>query len=362
MKEKNVVIIGNGVAGVTAARFVRKLDTSAKIVMISPETEHFYSRPALMYIYMGHQTFEQTKPYEDHFWTKNRIDLIRDFVTDIDIEMRTVSLRDSNETLKYDDLVLATGSNSNWFGWKGQDATGVQALYNYQDLESMEENTRNINRAVILGGGLIGVEMAEMLSSRNIPVTYLIRERGFSSHFLSHEEAIMVSGHVRAHGVDLREETELDEILSDTNGRVRAVRTNKGEEITCEFVGITVGVRPNIKLAASSGIEVDRGILANDLMLTSVPHIYAVGDCVQMRVPKQGRRPIEPVWYTGKIQGKTAAHNIRGRTAPMNRAFGITRQNFSISSIRCTETLNPFSRNQKRPCIGSTISKISRYE
>ena len=185
-----LVIIGNGISGVTVARHVRKL-SDMNILIISAETEHFFSRTALMYVFMGHMKFEHTKPYEDHFWQKNRIDLKQGQITDINTDEKILTLA-SGEHIDYSQLVLATGSQSNKFGWPGQDLPGVQTLFSYQDLELMENNSKYAKRAVMVGGGLIGVEMAEMLISRGIQVTFLVREDRFWGNILPHGEAELV--------------------------------------------------------------------------------------------------------------------------------------------------------------------------
>ncbi len=305
------MIIGNGIAGVTAARFIRK-QSDDPITIISSETDHFFSRTALMYIYMGHMTYEHTKPYEDWFWEKNRLDLIRDHVVKIDTRKKRLVLK-SGKKLEYDVLIIATGSLSNKFGWPGEDLKGVQGLYSYQDLENMEYYTRGIKRAVVVGGGLIGIEMTEMLLSRDIPVTFLVREESFFNVVLPVEESRMVSRHIREHGVDLRLETELKEILPGENGRVKGVKTKQGEVINCEFVGLTVGVHPNIEFLKDSEIETDKGVLVNDYFETNIEDVYAIGDCVQMKDPRPGRKAIEPVWYAGRIHGETVAQTITGR-------------------------------------------------
>ena len=129
----NIAIIGNGISGITAARWIRKLSDHS-ITVISSESEHFYSRTALMYIYMGHMRYEDTKPYEDWFWKKNRIDLIKDHVISISTDDHSITLREGG-LLKYDKLIIASGSKSNKFGWPGQDLNGVNGLYHLQDLE-----------------------------------------------------------------------------------------------------------------------------------------------------------------------------------------------------------------------------------
>jgi len=217
---KKIVIIGNGISGITAARNIRKL-SDYEITVISAETDHFFSRTAIMYVYMGHMKYENIKPYEDWFWKKNKIDLVRDFVEEVDTSGKVLNLR-SGTNMAYDVLIIACGAKSNKFGWPGQDLEGVQGLYSYQDLQLMEKHTQGIKKAVIVGGGLIGIEMAEMLCSRNIPVTLLIREKEFWDSILPFEEAAMVSRHVLEHHVDLRKETQLKKILPDDRGRARA--------------------------------------------------------------------------------------------------------------------------------------------
>jgi NADPH-dependent 2,4-dienoyl-CoA reductase/sulfur reductase-like enzyme len=307
-----IVIIGNGIAGTNAARHIRK-NSEHEIIMISEETLRPFSRTALMYVYMGHLKQENTEMYEDWFWEKNRIDRIQSKVLSVDTAGKSLQLSNGN-TLTYDALVIATGSKSNKFGWPGQDAKGVQGLYHLQDLEGMERYSPGLQHAVIVGGGLIGIEMAEMFHSRHIPVTFLVREKSFWDIVLPAEESAMINRHIIEHGIDLRLETELKEIQTDADGRANAVITNKDEKIACGFVGLTVGVSPNIDFLKDSGIEIQRGVLVDEHLRTSVPDVYAIGDCAQLRQPQPGRRPIEAIWYTARMMGQTVARTICGQT------------------------------------------------
>ncbi|MFT5278607.1 MAG: NAD(P)H-nitrite reductase large subunit [Bacteroidia bacterium] len=312
----HVIIIGNGISGITAARHIRKR-SDHRITVISAETDHFYSRTALMYIYMGHMKYEHTKPYEDWFWEKNRIELKRAYVQSVQPENNTITL-DSGEKMTYDDLIIASGSSPNKFGWPGQDLKGVQGLYSYQDLEAMERDTKGIKRAVVVGGGLIGIEMVEMLLSRQIPVTFVVREKSFWNGVLPSEESDMINTHIREHHVDLRLSTELKEIKTDESGRAKSVILSDGDELDCQFVGLTVGVHPNIEFLKDSGIEVKKGVCVDEHLRSNIKNIYALGDCAQQRVPIANRRPIEPVWYTGKIMGETVAATICGSPTSYN--------------------------------------------
>lgn len=311
---EHIVIIGNGVSGVTAARHIRKL-SDKKITIISSETPHFFSRTALMYIYMGHMKFENTKPYEDWFWSKNRIELKQARVASIDSNNKNLIL-ENNESFAYDKLIIATGSKPNKFGWPGQDLNGVMGMYHKQDLDSLEKyapNNKVCKRAVIVGGGLIGIELAEMLHSRNIPVTFLVREKSFWNGVLPDEESEMINKEILDNHIDLRLGVNLKEIKSDEKGHVKSiVIAETGEEIECNVVGLTAGVSPNIEFVKSSEIETNRGVLVNRSLETNIEDVYAIGDCAEQREAIGQRRPIEAVWYTGRMMGETVAQTICG--------------------------------------------------
>lgn len=315
--EEHIVIIGNGISGITAARHIRK-NSNKRITVVSAEADYFFSRTALMYVYMGHMKFEHTQPYENWFWKKNRIELKKGFVNQIDSSTNQLIFKDGS-ILSYDKLILAVGSKPNKFGWPGQDLDGVMGMYHKQDLENLELHTNNCKRAVIVGGGLIGIELAEMLRSRNIPVTFLVREESFWNDVLPKGESNMINEHILEHHIDLRLGVNLEEIIADENGKAKAVRVKEtGEVIECDVVGLTAGVSPNIAFLNESSIETNRGILVNRYLETNIPNVYAIGDCAEQREPIGNRRPIEAVWYTGRMMGETVAQTICGNKKQYN--------------------------------------------
>lgn len=311
---EHIVIIGNGISGVTAAKHIRK-NSDKKITIISAETKYFFSRTALMYIYMGHMKFEHTQPYEPWFWKKNRIDLKEGYVLEIDTSQKELKFADGS-SMAYDKLIIATGSKPNKFGWPGQDLKGVMGMYHKQDLETLEQyapSNKVCKRAVIVGGGLIGIELAEMLHSRNIPVTFLVRETSFWNGVLPNGESEMINRHILSNHIDLRLNTNLKEIISDEKGQVKSVIIEEtGEEIACDVVGLTAGVSPNIAFIKNSSIETNRGVLVNRFLETSEKDVYAIGDCAEQREAIGNRRPVEAVWYTGRMMGETLAQTICG--------------------------------------------------
>ena len=316
----HLVIIGNGIAGVSAAFRVRKHDKDCRITMISGESRFHYSRPALMYIFMGHMTYQNTKPYEDSVWDDQKIDLVRDWVTQIDPDKKQLSLH-HGASLAYDKLLIATGSKSNKFGWPGQDLKGVQGLWGLPDLKNLYENTQDARRGVIVGGGLIGIELAEMLHSRGIAATLLVREKGYWSNVLPREESELVRLEIEGAGIGLELETELDAILDDGRGRAGAVRTKDGRELACQIVGLTAGVSPNVAVVEASGIPCGRGVLVDRALRTEVEGVWAAGDCAEVKTEGEGRNLIQQVWYTGEAQGRAAALSLAGETVDYEPAF-----------------------------------------
>lgn len=308
----HTVIIGNGIAGVTAARFLRK-GSDARITIVSAESQFHIARTALMYVYMGDLRMDDLKPYEDDFWPKNRFDIIQDTVTGIDPDAHAVELL-AGGRMYYDKLVIATGSRPNRFGWEGEYAHGVQGLYSLQDLAAMEAATEGISHAAVVGGGLIGIEMAEMLRVRGIAVHLLVREQAYMDYLLSDDESELIHAEIRRHGVELHLGTELDSIETDAGGRAVAVLTTSGKRFDARFVGLAVGVHPNVDLARRAGIDTEKGVLIGSSFETSAPDVYAVGDCAQFREPLAHGRRLEQLWYSGRRQGRTLGRILAGES------------------------------------------------
>merc|ERR1711916_12049 len=183
----------------------------------------------------------------------------------------------------------------------------------------MGPNNKVCKRAVIVGGGLIGIELAEMLRTRDIPVTFLVREKSFWNSILPSGESEMINAHIREHHIDLRLGTSLQEIHPDENGRVKSVTlAETGEEIECNLVGLTAGVTPNIDFLKDSGIALGRGVKVNRFLETNVKDVYAIGDCAEQHEAIGNRRPIEAVWYTGRMMGEALAQTICGNRMAYN--------------------------------------------
>lgn len=317
---EHIVIIGNGIAGTTAAREIRKR-SNVKITIISSESTHFFSRTALMYVYMGHMTFKDITPYEPDFWKTNRIDLVHDKVTQLNESERTISTEKTGK-ISYSKLILATGSKPNFIGWKGQDLEGVQGLYSKQDLELLYANTQNCKTAVIVGGGLIGIELTEMLLSRGIHVHFLIREKHFWKSVLPKQDAELLMKHFeKHHHLTMHYGAELEEINGNDANKVVSIKTKTGEIIPTDFVGLTIGVVANVDFLKNTHLKINRGIVVNQFLETNLENVYAIGDCAEIEQPVTGRRSVEQVWYTARIMGETVADNVCGKQHAYDPGF-----------------------------------------
>jgi 3-phenylpropionate/trans-cinnamate dioxygenase ferredoxin reductase subunit len=333
---KHIVIIGNGIAGITAAITIRKL-SDHRITVISGENEHFYARTALMYLYLGQLRYENIKPYEDWFWRENQIELLNAWVNRIDFEEKSIALA-NGEKLNYDKLLLATGSKTAFHNWPGQDLTGVHGFYDLQDLSKIEHATRNGGPAVLVGAGLIAVELAEMLHSRNIPVTILAREDRYWGKNLPTEEALMIGKQLSQKGIDLKLKTTLNRIEPDAGNQVAFAVTDQQERLPCTMVGIATGVLPNIEIVKNGSLSVGKGIQVNEFLETNIKDVYAAGDCAELSF---AGNKVEQLWYTGRMQGETAAFNICDHQVAYNRGIPFNSAKFFDLEFQSYGSVNP---------------------
>lgn len=307
--QAHYVIIGNGAAGITAARHLRK-QCDDRIVVVGSETRYHYARPGLMYAFMGHVEQRHLQPYDDDFWSKNRIDLVYDRVVKVDVTGQCVTLAAGN-TMPYHKLLIATGSRARSGGWHGQDLRGVQTFTSKHDLDLLEQNVTGVRHAVVVGGGLTAVEVAEMLRSRTIAVTMLVREAYLAEHLLPREEAAMVQRHLEHHGVTLRCGAQVARMRSNADGRVSQVDMTDGTSVDAQLVVVCIGVEPEINLAREAGIDVRSGIVVNDTFATSAPNVYAAGDCTE-----RAGGLLDLSWYAAKAHGEHAARAMLGDVRP----------------------------------------------
>lgn len=313
MSARRIVIVGNGVAGATAALELRARDERCEITLVSDESDYFFSRTALMYALMEQLPRKGLEPFERHVWDRQRITRVRARVRDLHAEQRTITL-DDGRSLAYDALVLATGARGRRLDTPGVERVrhGLSTFVTMSDLDRCESLIRRSDRAVVVGGGLIGVELVECLLHHGVKTTFVVREQSYWPQGLGAPEAAIVHEHLRAKGVDLQLDRSLATIEADDEGRVRGVTLSSGERVPCAMLGACIGVEPNVQWlrACASAPVIDRAILVNDRLQTSLPSVWAAGDCAAIRV--DDRRVYEPIWYTARRHGAFVARQLSG--------------------------------------------------
>lgn len=306
------VILGNGVAGMEAALGLRRRDETARITLVSDENDHFFSRPALMYVFARQLTLRDTEPYDRGLYDRLGFERVRGRVTRVDGPSRTLALSDGRR-LPFDRLLLATGSVARPAPWPGAEGPGVHSFVTLRDLEGLDAQAQPGTRAVVIGGGLIGIEVAEILHARGLAVSFVIRESWYFPLALDDKESALVAEHMSHRGLDVRLGANVAEIVRDDAGAVRAVRLEDGGEIPCDLVVVSIGVVPATGFLRESGLTLSpAGAIEVDAALrTNVPEVWAAGDCANVTWLDGSRRP-EQLWYTARDQGRVAARSMLG--------------------------------------------------
>jgi NADPH-dependent 2,4-dienoyl-CoA reductase/sulfur reductase-like enzyme len=315
----HLVIIGNGVAGVTCALNARRRDPDAQITIIGDETEWFYSRTALMYAFMDRLPRRALEPFERGMWKQQRLNLVHDRVVDLNAERREVRLA-SGRVLIYDRLVLAVGATPVPAPWPGSDTvrSGLVNFVSMQDLDACESAVRGAPRAIVVGGGLIGIELVECLVHHRVPTTFIVRDRWYWPVALCRAEAGLVRECMIRHGVDVRLGESVAQVHASPEGAFQGVTLTGGERLSAPLLGVTIGVRPAVaqfaKFAHSPAMG--RGIRVNAHFETSLPDVYAIGDCAEIQ-QADGTVLHETIWYSAKRQGALlGARNLWGDRVP----------------------------------------------
>ncbi len=308
------VIVGNGVAGITAAFTIRAREHDAAITVISGESDFFFSRTALMYAFMDRLTLRDLEPHERKVYDRQRIQRIRGWVADLDASAHSLTLR-TGERIPYDRLLLATGSLPNRPAWAAMDPApdGLVHFVTLQDLERCERLTQKGEPAVVVGGGLIGVELVECLHHHGMEVTFLVREPWYWPAALGEPEGAMITEHIRRHGIAITHQEVVASVLTGDSGSVSGVATESGRRIECRLLGVTVGVHPAVEWLARvrTPPDIGRGIVADRDFRTSLEDVWAAGDCAEFHM--EGRPPlVEQIWYSAKRQGELAARSMLG--------------------------------------------------
>jgi len=307
------VIIGNGIAGTTAAEVLRRADPGGCVSLITDEPYPLYNRVALPRFLKGQVREEKVLMRTPEAHEKLGINLLLETkVTAVSLEERVV-LTDRGQQIPSDRLLIASGGRPNRLSVPGADACGVFNFQTLDDTKAILEALKTARRAVTVGGSFIGYELTEAFAARGLEVTWLIRESRFLGYhwYLDEEGGEVVDRIARRAGVEVIYEDEVSEVVAD-GGRVRKVRTRKGRELEADIVGVGIGLTLNTGFLKDTPIEVNRGVVTDEFLATKAPGVYAAGDVAEFwDVVTEERRTLG-TWPNAAAQGRVAARNMLG--------------------------------------------------
>lgn len=316
MTSGRALIVGASHAGAQLAASLRQEGWAGEVVVIGDEAALPYQRPPLSKAYLaGKSSLQELAIRKAEFYEKQKIRLLRATVTEIDRAAGQVVLGDG-QTLAYDGLALCTGGRARPLAVPGIDLPGVFYLRAFADVEAIREAAASGRRAVIVGGGYIGLETAASLRALGLEVTVLEATERVLERVTAAEVSMFYERIHRDAGVVVRTGALVEAVAGD--GRAREVVLAGGERIPADLVIVGVGLVPNTELASEAGLQVEDGVVIDDFASTSDPKIVAAGDCAIHHISRYGRRVrLESVPSAGE-QAKAAAATLCGKERPIS--------------------------------------------
>lgn len=309
----SVIIVGAGHAGGQVAASLRQLKYEGAITLIGSERYVPYQRPPLTKEYLrGEQTLDRVTLRPEAFYEKNDVTLMlgRE-VHAIDRVKKSISL-DGNEALRYDNLVLATGSSPILPPIPGSDLRGVHLLRTIEDVDAIVAELETSDTIGIIGGGYIGLEAAASMRHLGLNASVVEMEDRLLKRVATAELAEFYASLHRQNGVDIHLDSQVTEICGDADGRVSSLVVSDGTKLDLNLVIVGVGISPNTDLASEAGLSVENGIRVNERCETDDPSVYAVGDCTNHPNPLVNRRIRLESVPNAMEQAQVAAANIVG--------------------------------------------------
>jgi NAD(P)H-nitrite reductase large subunit len=310
------LIIGNSTAALAALSVIREEDATGSLAVVSDQRHHLYSPPLLTYVLAG-------KIPEERMYLRPR-DFYRSLNVDTFLGQEAVGLNPTEHevtladgaTLGYERLLLAVGGTPIVPDLPGADLEGIYSFTRYDDLAHVREyiERHGVKQVVIVGGGMIGVKVAEATSALGLETTLVELQDRILSLALDETGSQLARRALEQHSVRVITGTAVTS-LGGNEGRVQSVTLDSGSRLPAQLVIMAVGVRPNTKLAQQAGLSVNRGILIDEFCRTSDPDIYAAGDVTEPYDALLGERRPVAIWPAAHIQGETSGRNMAGGEA-----------------------------------------------
>jgi NAD(P)H-nitrite reductase large subunit len=306
------LIIGNGIAGINAARAIREMDATAVIVMVSDETFPPYSRPMISYVLEGAEPHEKLPLFPGNVYENLDITpILGHRVVHLDVKKKSVRLENGAD-IDFETMLIATGADARQIKVPGSELRNVFTMRTQKDvLEQLEAVSQGVENALVLGGGLVGFKAAHALLKRGIKVTMLITSPYPLAMQVDETAGKMILKELETHGLTVK--VGVSVTAFDGDDTVKNARLDSGETLDCDLVIVGKGVDPSLGFIPENDIDMGYGIQVDPYLCSSVPDIYAAGDAAETFDIARQTRWINAIWPEAAVQGRTAGFNMAGR-------------------------------------------------
>ncbi len=304
------VIVGDGIAGSSAAETLREEAPDAEITVITDEGEALYNRILIKEYAKGKLPEAPISIHDESWYDDHDVDLrLNTVVVDVDVDRDAVRTHEG-ETIEYDKLLLGIGGTPQQLPVENADAEGVHHFWTFQDARAIKDSVENAERGVVVGAGLLGVDFAAICGEQDVEAKYLMRGDCWWRYALSNEGAEIMHDAMRERGVEPVFDSGVDHFEVDDDGHVEAAVDPNGERYECDFAGVAIGLNFNTEIVEATPIETDDGIVVDEYMRTNVDNVFAAGDITTFNDLILGEQGKNGSWGSAKEQGTIAARNM----------------------------------------------------
>ena len=304
------VIVGDGIAGSSAAETIREEDPEADVTVLTDEGEALYNRILIKEFAKGKLPEAPISIHEPEWYDERDIDLeLNTHVTRVDPDEQVVHTHEGDE-YGYDKLLVATGGTPTQLPVENSDADGIDHFWTFQDARDIKRHAEESDEGVVVGAGLLGIDLAAICAAQGLDAHYLMRGNRWWRYALSLEGAEIIHDALEEKGVTPVFESGVDHFEVDDDGHVTAAVDPNGERYDADWAGVAIGLDFNVEWLHGSGVEIDDGVVVDEHMRTGVENIYAAGDITRFHSTILDERAQNGAWGSAKEQGAVAAQNM----------------------------------------------------
>ena len=307
---ESYVILGDGIAGSSAAETLREAAPDAEIVVLTDEGEPLYNRILIKEFAKGKLPEAPISIHDEAWYAERNIDLRLDtFVTEIDADGHAVETHEGDR-IEYDKLLVAAGGTPAQLPIEHSDADGVHHFWTFEDARRIKRDAEAADQAVVVGAGLLGIDLAAICGAQDVSAHYLMRGDCWWRYALSSDGAEIIHDALRDRGVEPVFQSGVERFEVDDDGHVTAAVDPNGERFAADFAGVAIGLEFNTEPLQGTEVETENGILVDEYMRTNVPDVFAAGDITRYHDVITGDREQNGSWGSAKEQGSVAAKNM----------------------------------------------------